>query len=55
DFDECQAPDLNNCHKKAKCTNTVGSYNCSCLKGFIGDGVLCRGYGSTCSSVYMFL
>ena len=43
DFDECQASDLNECHEKAKCTNTLGSYNCTCLDGYFGDGVLCQG------------
>ncbi|PFX22514.1 Fibroblast growth factor receptor 1 [Stylophora pistillata] len=42
DFDECQASNLNECHEYAKCTNTLGSYNCSCLKGFVGNGVLCQ-------------
>jgi len=40
DFDECKSPDLNKCHEKAKCTNTLGSYNCTCLDGYFGDGFL---------------
>ncbi|XP_044169164.1 uncharacterized protein LOC122953369 isoform X1 [Acropora millepora] len=40
DFDECQSPDLNKCHEKAFCTNTPGAYNCTCLKGYFGDGEL---------------
>ena len=43
DFDECQAPDLNECHEKAKCINTLGSYNCTCLDGYVGNGILCQG------------
>ncbi|KAL9950782.1 hypothetical protein ACROYT_G043342 [Oculina patagonica] len=42
DFDECQAPHLNECHEKAKCTNTLGSYNCTCIDGYYGDGFLCQ-------------
>lgn len=37
DVDECGLG-LHNCHKEAKCTNTHGSYNCHCRKGYIGDG-----------------
>uniref|UniRef100_A0A8C5MW22 Mucin-like protein n=1 Tax=Leptobrachium leishanense TaxID=445787 RepID=A0A8C5MW22_9ANUR len=40
DIDECQVPDRN-CHKSATCTNTPGSYYCSCLKGFSGNGTQC--------------
>ncbi|XP_068676392.1 uncharacterized protein [Montipora foliosa] len=38
DFDECQSPDFYECHEKATCINTLGSYNCTCLKGYFGDG-----------------
>lgn len=37
DVDECGLG-LHDCHKEAKCTNTHGSYNCHCRRGFIGDG-----------------
>lgn len=37
DVDECGLG-LHDCHKEAKCTNTYGSYNCYCRRGFIGDG-----------------
>lgn len=37
DVDECGLG-LHDCHKEAKCTNTHGSYNCYCRRGFIGDG-----------------
>lgn len=38
DFDECQSPDFYECHEKATCINTLGSYNCTCPKGYFGDG-----------------
>lgn len=37
DVDECGLG-LHDCHPDAKCTNTHGSYNCQCRRGFIGDG-----------------
>ena len=43
DFDECKDPKRNECHKKAKCTNTEGSYNCTCIDGYVGNGTLCQG------------
>ncbi|TQD73607.1 hypothetical protein C1H46_040860 [Malus baccata] len=36
DIDECTVPKLNTC--KQKCINTEGSHNCSCHKGYHGDG-----------------
>ena len=42
DIDECGTqPDI--CHYDATCTNTDGSYSCSCNPGFSGDGVDCLG------------
>ena len=41
--DECADPALNNCHADATCTNTVGSYTCSCDVGYTGNGVTCSG------------
>lgn len=37
DVDECGLG-LHDCHPQAKCTNTHGSYNCQCKRGYIGDG-----------------
>ena len=42
DVDECQER-TNNYHEMAQCNNTVGSFNCTCLQGFSGDGVDCFG------------
>ncbi|XP_061105444.1 uromodulin-like 1 [Conger conger] len=35
DVDECTRSELNNCPPNAKCFNTEGSYNCTCLPGFV--------------------
>ena len=43
DIDEC-AQDPHSCNKdNATCSNTEGSFKCSCKPGFIGDGHSCRG------------
>lgn len=31
------------CDLNANCTNTIGSYTCSCNSGFTGDGTNCSG------------
>ena len=41
DINECESDDLNNCHENAQCTNTEGSFTCSCNPGYTGDGVNC--------------
>jgi hypothetical protein len=43
DVDECASPDANDCHPDASCNNTVGSFDCTCLSGFEGNGTLCNG------------
>ena len=42
DIDEC-ARKLDRCQADATCTNTKGSYNCSCDDGYNGDGFNCSG------------
>ena len=42
DIDEC-ATGTHNCSDYAVCNNTKGGHNCTCKKGFIGDGVNCTG------------
>ncbi|XP_068705742.1 uncharacterized protein [Montipora foliosa] len=39
DIDECSSE--NECHVNATCTNTIGSYNCTCKNGYEGDGENC--------------
>ena len=51
DISECQAETLasehshysHNCHDDANCTNTKGSFYCTCHHGYSGDGVICVG------------
>ena len=42
DVDEC-SENLHLCHNRANCTNTNGSYNCTCMEGIFGNGFLCSG------------
>ena len=38
---EC-ALGIDNCHANATCTDTIGSFTCSCNESFFGNGVMCR-------------
>ena len=42
DIDECSA-ESSPCDKNADCTNSDGSYSCTCKQGFTGDGTICKG------------
>ena len=44
DINEC-VDGTNNCSENSTCTNTVGSYNCSCFTGYQdeGSGYICNG------------
>ena len=39
DIDECASSP---CHTNAMCADTNGSFTCTCLGGFSGDGFLCE-------------
>ena len=43
DSDEC-LNNSHNCSENATCTNTDGSFNCSCKPGYIGNGHNCSGW-----------
>ena len=53
DINECRSDELasnhshyaHNCHADANCTNTKGSFYCTCHTGYSGDGVTCEGEG----------
>ena len=42
DIDECFT-DTDTCHVNATCSNTDGSFTCSCQIGYTGDGMICDG------------
>ena len=42
DIDECE-DGTDGCNGNADCSNTIGSYTCSCLSGYSGDGTNCNG------------
>jgi len=42
DIDECTAG-THDCSLNALCSNTLGSFKCTCFGGFVGDGVICTG------------
>ena len=55
DFDECSSGEYNDCSNKAVCTNTKGSYNCSCMAGYLDitpasllPGRICSGASTEC-------
>ena len=51
DINECL---LNICLDNATCTNTLGSYTCSCVTGFAGNGSQCTGISSRFTAFYCF-
>jgi hypothetical protein len=57
EIDECAAG-LHDCHEKATCTNTAGSFQCTCQDGYAGNGRECESLcptncspNATCKSV----
>ena len=43
DINEC-ARGVDSCSDLAECSNTIGSFQCSCLPGYQGDGRVCTGW-----------
>ncbi|XP_046858639.1 zonadhesin-like [Xenia sp. Carnegie-2017] len=41
DINECTLS-THNCHKKATCTNKIGSFSCKCNIGYSGNRILCK-------------
>ena len=52
DIDECEE-DTDSCDVKSMCTNTFGSYQCTCNIGFFGDGFQCSKYSTTAVSTVL--
>ena len=57
-MDECKY-DISDCDVNANCTNTYGSYNCTCKVGYTGDGHSCSGsfedgLADKCFSIFVF-
>ena len=42
DINECEL-EIHSCSAYANCTDTDGSFNCTCREGFEGDGFNCTG------------
>ena len=42
DIDECELG-IHTCDSNANCTDTGGTFNCTCIDGFEGDGFQCTG------------
>jgi len=40
DIDECLTNN-GGCSANAICTNTIGSFSCTCKIGYVGDGMIC--------------
>ena len=57
DMNECERSPMS-CHEHAQCTNTDGSYTCTCNQGFDGDGHNCTskpGYNNAVAALGGYL
>ncbi|XP_077970347.1 uncharacterized protein LOC120328585 isoform X2 [Styela clava] len=41
DTDECVSSGTNTCSENAQCQNTIGSFTCTCISGYTGNGITC--------------
>lgn len=58
-FRHCFFSDENECKYRpcdvfAHCTNTLGSFTCSCFPGYVGDGFHCQGTLRKYRKTYVF-
>ena len=59
DIDECTMG-TDNCAPEATCTNTEGSFSCTCNQGYTGNGTVCTGkvliqnHYVTCIHIHLF-
>ena len=53
DINECDDHEGNNCHQNATCTDTIGSYTCTCMLGYSGNGTICDGVYDISSQVHI--
>ena len=54
DINECE-DDPEICGMNANCTNTIGSYMCSCSSGYTGDKTMCTGECKCCFFLYSYI
>ena len=54
DINECELG-VDQCATNATCSNTEGSYECSCNTGFTGDGKTCCMWFNVFAPVYYLL
>lgn len=54
DIEECTT-DTDNCHTEANCTNTKGSFYCTCHHGYSGDGVTCDGVYNSIIQIMIYI
>ena len=41
DVDECGLEDVTTCADSADCSNVVGGFSCTCIDGYVGNGLSC--------------
>ena len=42
-YDECALGTHNCATDAATCTDTTGAFDCQCISGYVGDGIICTG------------